>query len=81
MAEAVDLESIKWKFKSSQRDCTGGIMVITLDCGPKDEGSTPFQRIFYGGYGRVVEDACLWNKYIRNTRVRIPLATPFFTPP
>lgn len=25
----------------------------------------------------MVEDACLWNKYIRNTRVRIPLATPF----
>lgn len=23
----------------------------------------------------MVEDACLWNKYIRNARVRIPLAT------
>ena len=40
-------------------------------------GSTPLQRIVYGGYGRVVEDTCLWNKYIRNARVRIPLATPF----
>lgn len=23
----------------------------------------------------MAEDACLWNKYIRNARVRIPLAT------
>lgn len=54
------------------------LVVSTEDCGSSRMGSSPIKHIIiYGGYGRVVEDACLWNKYIRNARVRIPLATLF----
>lgn len=51
------------------------LVVSTEDCGSSRMGSSPIKHIIYGGYGRAVEDACLWNKYIRNARVRIPLAT------
>lgn len=42
--EAVDLESIKWKFKSSQRDCTGrstvGRKIVVLHMGVQLPSST-----------------------------------------
>ncbi len=51
------------------------LVVSTEDCGSSRMGSSPIKHIIYGDYGRVVEDACLWNEYIRNARVRIPLVT------
>ena len=51
-------------------------MVIILVSKTRGWGFESFRYCqFYGGYGRVVEDACLWNRYIRNTWVRIPLVT------